>query len=32
LQGKREDGDKNELLSRFEVFTDDKEITFDKLA
>jgi hypothetical protein len=29
---KREDGDINELLPRFEVFSDDKEITFDKLA
>jgi hypothetical protein len=29
---KMEEGDNNELLSRFEVFTDDKEIMFDKLA
>ena len=29
---KREDGDINELLPRFEEFSDDKEITFDKLA
>jgi hypothetical protein len=31
-QGKSEDVDNNELVSRFEVYTDDKEITFDKLT